>query len=258
MVIARFFALAVFSQRILIFRPSRRDWGTPARVAIPFQELRLHAGADAIRAWWMPRDGATATVLLFPGRAANISQELDAIRYVWSLGANVLAFDYPGFGTSEGIATERGCHDAARAAWDALLARGVAPDAIILYGRSLGAAIAAKLASQVDCRALVFHGCASSMQDIGEHLLPKWVMRWRRPRIPLDSTKPVAEARCRVVVVHARDDRLVPVTLARRVFEAARGPRRMIEVPGGHFATDWLYDGALRDEWQRLIGGTAC
>ncbi len=254
----RFFALALFNQRILVLRPSRRDWGTPARVGLRFEELRLRAGRDSIRAWWIARDDAKATVLLFPGRAANISQELDAIHYVSSLGANVLAFDYPGFGTSEGIATEQGCHDAARAAWDALLAKGIDPGAIILYGRSLGAAIATRLATQVGCRALVFHGCASSMADLRDHHLPKWVTKIRRLRIPLDSTKPIAAARCPVVIVHAREDTLVPIQLAHRVFDAAPEPKRMIEVAGGHFDGDWLYDRALRTEWQRLIGDAGC
>lgn len=256
MQIVRFFALALFNQRVLILRPSRRDWGTPARAGLAFEELRLRAGNDAIRAWWIPRADAKVAVLLFPGRAANISQELDAIRYVWSLGANVLAFDYPGFGPSEGIATEEGCHAAARTAWDALLAKGFAPRDVILYGRSLGSAIAARLASQVDCRALVFHGCASSMKDLGEHYLPAWLVRWRL-RTPLDSTAPIARCRCPVVVVHARDDRLVPIALARRVFDAAREPKTMIEVAGDHFDEDWLRDAALRREWQRLLGGTA-
>ncbi|HUR80961.1 MAG TPA: alpha/beta fold hydrolase [Thermoanaerobaculia bacterium] len=250
----RFFALALFNQRILVLRPSRRDWGTPSRVGLAFDELRLRAGRDSIRAWWVPHDDAKVTVLLFPGRAANVSQELEAIRYVSSLGANVFAFDYPGFGTSEGTATVQGCEEAARAAWDALLAKGIAPDAIILYGRSLGAAIAARLATQVDCRALVFHGCASSMTDLRDHHLPKWVTKIRRLTIPLDSTKPVADARCPVIVVHAREDWLVPIQLARRVFDAAREPKRMIEVAGNHFDGNWLYDRALRNEWQRLIG----
>jgi pimeloyl-ACP methyl ester carboxylesterase len=254
----RFFALALFNQRILVLRPSRRDWGTPAHAGLHFEELRLRAGKDAIRAWWVAHEDAKATVLLFPGRAANISQELEAIRYVWSLGANVLAFDYPGFGTSDGIATEQGCHDAARAAWDALLARGIDPGSIILYGRSLGAAIAAPLAAQVGCRALVFHGCASSMADWRDHHLPKWVTKLRSVRIPLDSTKPIARARCPVVVVHAREDTLVPIQLAHRVFAAAPEPKCMIEVAGGHFDGHWLCDGALRAEWQRLIGGEGC
>lgn len=256
MQVTRFFVLALVDQRTLILRPSRRDWGTPARAGLPFEELRLRAGNDAIRAWWIPRGGTNVAVLLFPGRAANISQELDAIHYVWSLGAHVLAFDYPGFGTSEGTATEEGCHAAARAAWDALLARGFAPRDVILYGRSLGSAIAARLASQVNCRALVFHGCASSMKDLGEHYLPSWLVRWRL-RMPLDSTIPIAQCRGPLLVVHARDDRLVPIALARRLFDAARAPKEMIEVPGDHFDGDWLRDAALRDAWRKLIeGGT--
>lgn len=249
----RFLFLALFNQRILVLRPSRRDWGTPARVGLAFEELPLRAGRDSLRAWWVPRDGATATVLLFPGRASNVSQELDALHYVWSLGANVLAFDYPGFGTSEGRATEQGCHAAAHAAWEALLARGVDPRAVILYGRSLGAAVAARLATQVACRALVFHGCASSMGDLRDHHLPRWVTKIRRLSIPLDSTKTVALARCPVIVVHAREDWLVPIHLARRVFDAACEPKRMIEVSGGHVDGNWLNDHTLRAEWQRLV-----
>ena len=254
MQVARFLALTAFNQRLLIFRPNRRDWGTPSDVSVPFEHVTLQAGAHAIRAWWMPRAGARVAVLLFPGRASNISHELDAIHYLWSLGANVLAFDYPGYGASEGEATEEGCHAAAQAAWDELLARGFAPRDVILYGRSLGAAIATPLAARVDCRALVFHGCASSMRDLGEHYLPRFLVRWRL-RTPLDSVEAIARCRGRVLVVHAREDRLVPIALARRVYDAAPARKTMIELPGDHFDTHWLRDRVLREAWQRLIGG---
>lgn len=253
MQVTRFLALAMFNQRVLIFRPSRREWGTPADIGVPFQELRLQAGRDAIRAWWMPRPGARSAVLLFPGRASNITHELDAIEYLWSMRASVLAFDYPGYGTSEGTACEAGCHAAARVAWEELLARGYAAEDIILYGRSLGSAIAAWLAARVDCRALVFHGCASSMRELGEHYLPHWLVRWRL-RTPLDSLSTIAQCRCPVVVVHAREDRLVPLELAHRVFAAAHEPKRMIEIPGDHFDREWLRNPELREAWQQLIG----
>jgi len=256
MQVTRFLALALFNQRVLILRPSRRDWGTPAHAGLQFEELRLRAGDDAVRAWWIPRRDARVAVLLFPGRASNVSQELDAMHYLWSLGANVLAFDYPGFGKSEGTASEMGCEAAGRAAWEWLVAKGFAPRDILLYGRSLGAAIAARLAAQVDCRALVFHGCASSMRDLGEHYLPRWLVRWRL-HMPLDAAAAIARCTCPVVVVHAREDRLVPIALARRVFDAAHPPKRMIEVTGDHFDGDWLRNAELRQEWQRLIGGAA-
>jgi pimeloyl-ACP methyl ester carboxylesterase len=251
---ARFAALALFNQRVLIFRPNRREWGTPADLGIRYENEPLRAGPHAIRAWWMPRDGARVAVILFPGRAANISHELDAIDYLGKLGASVLAVDYPGYGASEGTATEQGCHDAALAAWEAVLGKGFAAENVILYGRSLGAAIAAWLAARVRCRALVFHGCASSMIDLGASFLPRWLVV-RCCRTPLDSTATVAQCRGRVVVVHARDDRLVPLALARRVFDAAPAPRRMIEIPGDHFDTDWLRHAELRAEWERLIAG---
>jgi uncharacterized protein len=254
MKITRFAALAIFNQRLLVFRPDRRDWGTPNDLGVPYRVEELPAGTHAVRAWWMPRVDARTAVVLFHGRASNISRELDAIEYLWRLGASVLAIDYPGFGASRGTATERGCHEAAEAAWRAILDKGFAPANVILYGRSLGANIAARLASVVACRALVFHGGASSMGDVGEQYLPAWVVR-RFCRIPLDTTAAIGQCRCHVLVVHARDDRLVPLSAGRRVFDAASGTKRMIEVPGDHFEKNWLRHAELRAAWRELIDG---
>jgi pimeloyl-ACP methyl ester carboxylesterase len=254
MQVTRFLVLAIINQRVLIFRPDRCEWGTPTDTGIRFETEWLQAGRHRVRAWWMPRDGARVAVLLFTGRASNMSHELDTIEHLWRLGANVMAFEYPGFGASSGTATEEACQDAAIAAWNALLEKGFTPRDVILYGRSLGGAVATRLSTAAACRALVIHGCASSMRELGEHYLPRWLVRWRC-RYPLDSAANIARCETEVVIMHARDDRLVPFVLARKLFDAAREPKQMIELAGDHHDGSWMRNAEVRAMWTRLIGG---
>jgi pimeloyl-ACP methyl ester carboxylesterase len=254
MQVTRFVALALVSPRILVFRPSRREWGTPADVGMAFERDDLAAGRDRIRAWWLPQPGASVAVIVFPGRAANISYELSTFEYLAGLGVSVLAVDYPGFGESTGQAREENCYAAARAAWDCVEQKGFAPERAILYGRSLGAAVAAWLGARANWRGLVFHGGFSSMQDLGACYMPRWLVR-ARCHAALDAAASIAACRCPVIVLHARDDRLVPIALARRVFARAPGAKAMIELPGDHFSTDWMRQDDVRREWERLIHG---
>ena len=254
MQVTRFVALAIVSPRILVFRPNHRDWGTPADVGIAFEREDLDAGPHRIRAWWLPHPRASVAVILFPGRAANISHELATFEYLSGLGVSILAVDYPGFGESTGIAGEESCYAAATAAWACVERKGFRGEDVILYGRSLGAAVASWLAARVECRGLVLHGGFSSMLDLGACYIPRWLVR-ARCRISLDSARSVAACRCPVVVMHGRGDRLVPIALAQRVFDCAREPKTMIELPGEHFATDWMQHAEVRRQWERLING---
>ena len=252
MQVTRFIALAMFNQRILIFRPNRWERGSPSDVGIPFEREELRIGAHAMRAWWMPHRRMRAAVVLLPGRATNISHELDTFEYLRTLDVSVLAVDYPGFGGSPGIATEDGCYAAASAAWEWIVRKGFAPESVILYGQSLGASVAVWLAARVPCRGVVFHGGFSSIPDLAPHYFPSWLVRGRCDTM-LDAASSVAACRCPVVVVHARDDRLVPISLGRRVYQCAHEPKTMIELPGDHFDSEWQRHAALRREWERLI-----
>lgn len=249
-----FAARALASQRSLIFRPTREERGTPADLGMPFETLSLQAESfGSVRAWWVSRDNPQAAVILFPGRGVNISYELDAIYYLWQLDASVLAVDYPGFGTSQGQPSEQACYATASAAWQELTEhRSVMPENVILYGRSLGAAVAAWLAARVNCRGLVFHGGFPSLPRAAQSHLPAWSVNLFC-RTTLDAERWIAQCTCPLLVLHAKDDRLVPLTLAKSVFDRAKGPKRFVEIPGDHYGMEWIVHPGVLAEWKELL-----
>jgi hypothetical protein len=232
--------------------------GTPADIGADYESLRLSAGRYGnVRAWWIPNEKGSTPVIFFPSRRGNISFELQTLQYLRRLGVSLLAVDYPGYGESEGKTNERGCYAAAEAAWQAITQqKGYAPEEVVLYGRSLGSAVAVRLAARVNCKGLVFHGGFSSLPDIASCYLPSWGVKLLC-RIQLNSEKYIVDCRCPMLVLHSEADQLIPLRLAARVFELAQGPKRMIVLDGKHQAMEWVYDAEVRRCWQAMISGAA-
>ncbi|MEQ8661302.1 MAG: alpha/beta fold hydrolase [Gammaproteobacteria bacterium] len=137
-------------QHDLVFRPQRGAGATPAVRGLAFEDLTL-TGADgvAIHAWYLPGPAQPGrTVLFLHGNAGNLSHRLHTLAVLHRLGHPVLAIDYRGYGRSHGRPSEDGLHADALAAWHHLLERrGLAAHDIVIYGRSLGGAVAARLAA---------------------------------------------------------------------------------------------------------------
>src|SRR5262249_1068229 len=141
----------------LIFRAVSADqhWIEPLGLDVRDVELRTADGIG-IHAWWCPREGAEGALLYCHGNAGNLSYRGGAIPpFQHALNVSVLIFDYPGFGKSEGSPDEAGCYAAADAAYDWLTQiQKIPPECLLLYGKSLGGAVAVELASRRPCRAL--------------------------------------------------------------------------------------------------------
>ena len=166
-----------FSQSRLLYYPelpSRMIDATPAAIGLPFENVQLHA-ADGTRlyAWFVPASASRGTLLFSHGNAGNIGHRLDSIRQFHSLGLDVLIYDYRGFGESEGKPTEAGTYLDAKAAWDyLLLEREIAPRQIVIFGRSLGAAVAAELASQHPSAGVILESAFTSVPDMAASIYP--------------------------------------------------------------------------------------
>jgi fermentation-respiration switch protein FrsA (DUF1100 family) len=221
----------------MVFMPIRadQDWDPPPSADCEDIELRADDGTP-IHAWWLPQPGTAGAVLCCHGNAGNLSHwglVLADLRA--GLRQSVLMFDYPGYGRSGGRPSEAGCYAAADAAYDWLTqVKGVPPEHILLYGESLGGGVAVDLASRRQHRALVAVKTFTSVPDVGQHLFPwlpvRWVMRNR-----FDSVAKIGQTGRPVFVTHGTEDRLVPLALGRRLYEAAREPKAFVPVAGaGH------------------------
>lgn len=222
-------------QPAMVFLPSRELAATPADWGLEHEDVWLQT-EDGVRihGWYLPFPGARRVLLFFHGNAGNISHRQDSLEIFHRLGLNVLILDYRGYGRSEGRPSETGLYRDARAAWDHLVeGRGVAPSDIVLFGRSLGGAVAAELASRVRPGALILESTFSSARDLVREIYP--VLSWLIVRrFELDTVARMGSVSCPVLVLHSRDDEIIPFALGRRVYQAAPEPKAFHALRGDH------------------------
>ena len=233
------FALYVFlmQPRLLYYpdMPGRELEATPAAVGLAYEDVALQT-RDGVRlhAWFIPVVQPRATVLFCHGNAGNISHRLDSIRLLHSLGLQVLILDYRGYGKSEGSPSEAGTYRDVDAAWHYLLdMRGIPAGEIIIFGRSLGAAVAADLASRTRPVAVILESGFTSVADIAAGLYP-WLPVRLLSRYRYNNLDKVAQISAPLLVVHSRQDEIIPFAHGERLFERAREPKSFLEIQGSH------------------------
>jgi hypothetical protein len=231
--------------------PGRKLIMTPEYAGLDFEDVRIPtADGVSLHGWFIPGE-SERVLLFFHGNAGNISHRLDSIRQFHQLGLSVLIIDYRGYGESGGRTTEAGIYRDAEAAWDYLTgARGVQPEQVILFGRSLGASVAAWLAARRQPLALIVESSFSSVPDIGQELYPWLPVRWLS-RLRHATAEYIREVRCPVLVIHSRDDEIIPFHHGQAIFDAAPEPRDFVALHGSH------NDGFIRDQQTYLQGLSA-
>ncbi|MDI1287494.1 MAG: alpha/beta fold hydrolase [Reyranella sp.] len=198
---------------------------------------------DRLTGWFFgskgPQNGIT--VLLLHGNEGVLPDYLPEVQILQTLGFNMLLFNYRGFGKSEGTTLGETTLDLDGAAALRYLTneRGIDPHAIALLGVSLGAAVAADLATTSPCRAVALLGAfASSREQVAR--LEAWRSKPWLPEFlldflssPFDTLDIIDQANCPVLIIHGQNDRFVPIEQAWELYDAARPPKRLIVVPGG-------------------------
>jgi fermentation-respiration switch protein FrsA (DUF1100 family) len=187
-------------------------------------------------------------LLFFHGNAGNISHRLDSIRQFQALGLSVLIIDYRGYGQSEGRTTESGIYRDADAAWRYLIEnRGMVANDIVIFGRSLGASVASRLAAQTQPLALIVESSFTSVPDIAQDLYPWLPVHWLS-RLSHATREYVRDVHCPVLVVHSRDDEIIPFHHGETIFASANEPRTLLAIRGTH------NDAFIRDERAYIEG----
>ncbi len=223
----------------MIFFPFAALDATPTDWGLDYQEVHLVSeDGIALHGWLVsppkPRTAAPKTILFFHGNAGNISHRGDSIRIFADLGLEVLIIDYRGYGRSQGSPSEQGLYRDAAAAWRWLTqVRAIPADEILVFGRSLGGAVAAWLAAQTSPAALIIESSFDRMQSLADAHYPL-LSRLIPLRAQFPAIEQIAAVRCPVLVLHSVDDEIVPDRLGRRLYQAAPEPKRFVELRGGH------------------------
>lgn len=215
--------------------PSRTLAADPGALGLDFQDVALEtADGVALHGWYVPAPGARRVLLFFHGNAGNISHRLDSIQIFHDLGLDVLIIDYRGYGRSEGSPSEQGTYRDAEAAWRYLAGeRGLDPGRVVVFGRSLGAAVAAWLAARHPPGALILESAFRSVPAMAAELYPWLPVRWLA-RLRYETQAYVGQVTAPVLVVHSTDDEIVPFTHGQAVYDAAREPKTLLRLRGGH------------------------
>ncbi|MFQ5635737.1 MAG: alpha/beta hydrolase [Gammaproteobacteria bacterium] len=230
---------------------------TPTTIGARFDDLRIPTSDGlTLHAWFVAAADSDRVVLFCHGNAGNISHRLDSIRIFHQLGLDVLIFDYRGYGQSDGRPSEAGTYLDVEAAWSYLIdERGYDPDRIIVFGRSMGAAIAAHLAANMQPGALILESAFTSAPDLAARHY--WYLPVRLlSRFSYATVDHVGAVRAPTLVVHSPGDEIVPVEHGRRIFAHANEPKTFLEIIGDH-NTGFFMSGALYSEGIKQFVDTA-
>lgn len=207
---------------------------TPATVGLDAQVLSLRtADGETLSAWLLRRPGDRLFVY-FHGNAGDLPRHAERMRQLAALGGSVLAVDYRGYGLSTGRPSEAGLREDAEAAYAEALALGFRPGAIVLYGESLGSAVAVQLAARRRVAGIILDAPFTSVADVaaGQY----WMVPVRLLlRDPFRSDEVIGSVPAPILILHGTEDRTVPFRLG-EALAAAAGPRaRFVALPGaGH------------------------
>jgi fermentation-respiration switch protein FrsA (DUF1100 family) len=226
----------------LIYAPGSATTLTPPPPSLGLAPERVEfrtADGVTLVAWVIlapAPDTAGSWLLICHGNGGNLSEAGRPFHYAGlrELGLNLLAFDYRGYGESGGTPSEEGLYRDASAAWRWLTeARGVPPDHIVLFGHSLGSAVAVELATRVRSAGLILEGALSSVTERAQEAYPFVPVRWiARSRFP--SMDRIGGLTMPKLFLHARADDVIPLAHGLRLYDAAPPPKTFVPLAGGH------------------------
>jgi len=249
--------LLFFMQERMVFLanlPGRQLEATPRDAGFDYVDVTTKtADGISLHGWYVFAPNPRGTVLFLHGNAGNVSHRLDSIAIFHELGLDTFIIDYRGYGQSEGKPGEEGTYRDAEAAWEYLVTeRGEDPARIVVFGRSLGGGVAAWLASRHKAAALVVESSFTSAVDMAAHLYPFMPVRLiSRLKYPVADY--VARAECPVLIVHSRDDEIIPFAMGKALYEAAPAPKAFIELAGDHNNGFFLSRDRYREKLAKFI-----
>lgn len=230
----------------LLFHPMRGQVATPDELGLVYREVRFEAEDDVLlHGWFLPAQGKPlGTVLFLHGNAGNISTHIANIAWMPEEGLNVFTVDYRGYGASGGSPSLDGVHRDIEAALDLVFTLdGVDPDRVVLFGQSLGAALAitafARSPHREQLRAVIVEGALSGYRALAQEKLADFWLTWPF-QVPLswmidDRYKPVDDiasvSPVPLLIIHGAADTIVPPAHGKALFAAAREPKTLWLLP---------------------------
>lgn len=239
-------ALSLTGCTHLFFKPSKRVFADPASEGIKYEAVKFKSGdgTELTGIFFPPAGAPRGTVVYFHGNAQNMTAHYSYSAWLAKEGFNVFIFDYRGYGASEGKATLGGLvMDGEAALRQALKLPGARADKIVIFGQSLGGAIAVAASGESGFKpaALVVEGTFYSYRQVASAVLRRSWLTWPAAWLPWVAVSGahspsdyIAKLDCPKIFIHSLQDGVVPFTQGRKLFDAAPEPKEFWAVPDGH------------------------
>ncbi len=246
--------LLFFFQGRLIFPAERFMDRTPEVFGWEYEEIHLPVAGQTTYGWYVPLENARGVVLFSHGNAGNLAGRLESIGLLRSFGFSVLAYDYGGYGYSTGTPSEERCYQDANAMWDWLVTvKGVSPEQVLLFGRSLGGAMTAYLASQKKVGAVILESTFLSIPDVVRDMFPSFLPVHALISHRFPSKDRVAKIQSPTLFVHSPQDSLIPYSHGVALYQRATEPKTFLEIRGDHNEGFVLSETIYRAGWESFL-----
>jgi fermentation-respiration switch protein FrsA (DUF1100 family) len=246
-------------ERLFVYFPTRQIQANPSLVGLNYEDIYIVTDDQVrIHGWFIPCEGASGTILIFHGNGGNIGDRVAWIEMLHTLGKHIFIIDYRGYGRSEGKPFEKGLYWDARAAhawWER--ERKPRGEKLILFGESLGGAVAAHLAAKVAPSGLILQSTFTSARDMAKTMFPLGLLR-PLVNVRFDSAEAIASVTCPKLIIHGMQDEIVPFRLGKKLFELAPAPKLFYAVPeAGHNDLPWAAGVEYLRQLKSFLSGIA-
>jgi len=225
-----------YLERHSIYYPLKLIEATPSDAGLEYQDVSFKTKDNInLHGWFIPNKTAEITLIFSHGNGGNISHRLDKILFLHRLGMNIFIFDYRGYGKSQGRPSEQGLYLDIQAAYEYVKSNEIRQPQkrfVMVYGESLGGAIALDLASTQPIDGLILESTFTSVKDMAKivyPILPVFLIESK-----FDSISKITKINVPKLCMHSRDDDIIPFSLGKRLFDAARQPKEFLELQGQH------------------------
>ncbi len=244
-----FYFYVRFLERRATYQPSRTFENNPGDIGLNYKDIYFET-ADNIKlnGWLVPAENSKTTLIFCHGNGGNISHRLEKILFFHKLGLNLFIFDYRGYGLSLGSPSEQGLYRDIEAAYKFLQSGELKNQKTIVYGTSLGGAVAVDLASKHPLDGMILESTFASTTDMGKIIYP-WIPSFLSFN-KFDSFTKISKINIPKLIMHSETDDIIPFSQGQKLFENAPEPKQFLIINGYHnesfFISESIIEPAIR------------
>lgn len=238
-VYASFTAFIYTNQELIIFRPSKSPSDfSPQINNLTTKACKVKIDKKEFYAWYFEKAHTKRCLVYFYGNADSVNKSLNKLKWLSEqLDCSIFAFDYPGYGRNPGKASESSI-DQLLPKWINFLQKEikVSKENLLLWGHSLGGAVAVKWAQKFEPKIIVLEGTFYNMVKMAGEVYPflpiDWICRNR-----FDTNQILTKINAQIILIHSKDDKVVPYHHSKQLFELLKSvdkPVQLFETKGGH------------------------